>query len=181
MEPLQIILIVLALAGIWAVAELAIALRRARTTMGRVDRAVDGLNEAIAETRPVIAKLDGALDDLQPAMSRVEPLLESANVAVDALSANLVEVEAVVRDVSQISGAAASAGSAVSDAAGSASDAVQRLLGRVRGGGKPALDQPDGDPQVPDSDAATADELPEEGARAYFTYGEDETEGNDNE
>ncbi len=133
MEILQIALIVLAVAGIWAVVELALSIRRMRGTMDEVDRTMGELNEAVAEARPVVSKLDGALDELQPAIKRVGPLLDSTNVAVDALSANLVEVEAVVRDVSSLTGAAASAGSAVSDVAGSASEAVQKLIGRVSG------------------------------------------------
>lgn len=133
MEPLQIILIVLAVAGIWALVELAVSLRRARTTMGSLDKTVDELNETIAEAKPVISKLDGALDELQPALTRVDPLLESATVAVDALSANLVEVEAVVRDVSAVTGAAATAGNAVSGITDSATEAVQRFLGRRKG------------------------------------------------
>ena len=133
MEPLQIILIVLAVAGIWALVELAVSLRRARTTMGSLDKTVDELNETIAEAKPVISKLDGALDELQPALTRVDPLLESATVAVVALSANLVEVEAVVRDVSAVTGAAATAGNAVSGITDSATEAVQRFLGRRKG------------------------------------------------
>ena len=137
MEPLQIILIVLVVAGVWAVVELALALRRMRTTMDGIDKtmaevtdAVVEAKETLAETRPVIAKLDGAIDDMQPALERVEPLLESAHIATNALSADLVEVEAVIRDVSAFTGAAANAGSAFTNAADTASEAVQRLLGR---------------------------------------------------
>lgn len=132
MEPLQILIIVLVVAGIWLVAELAITARRARRTMAEVDKTVAELNETLAETRPVVAKLDGAVDELQPAIAKVEPLLSSANVAVDALSANLVEIEGVVRDVSAVTGAAASAGNAVSGVADSASEAARKLLGKFK-------------------------------------------------
>ena len=132
MEPLQILVIVLVVAGIWLVAELAITARRARRTMAEVDKTVAELNETLAETRPVVAKLDGAVDELQPAIAKVEPLLSSANVAVDALSANLVEIEGVVRDVSAVTGAAASAGNAVSGVADSASEAARKLLGKFK-------------------------------------------------
>ena len=127
MDPLHILLVLLVIAGIWAVIELALTIRRARTTVDSLDKTMGEVNDMLAETRPVVAKLDGAIDELQPALTQVEPLLKSANVAVDALTSNLIEVEAVVRDVSTVTGAAANAGNAVSGVADSASEAVQKF------------------------------------------------------
>ena len=134
MDPLHILLVLLVIAGIWAVIELALTIRRARTTVDSLDKTMGEVNDMLAETRPVVAKLDGAIDELQPALTQVEPLLKSANVAVDALTSNLIEVEAVVRDVSAVTGAAANAGNAVSGVADSASEAVQKLLGKFKPG-----------------------------------------------
>lgn len=134
MDPLHILLVLLVIAGIWAVIELALTIRRARTTVDSLDKTMGEVNDILAETRPVVAKLDGAIDELQPALTQVEPLLKSANVAVDALTSNLIEVEAVVRDVSAVTGAAANAGNAVSGVADSASEAVQKLLGKFKPG-----------------------------------------------
>ncbi len=134
MDPLHILLVLLVIAGIWAVIELALTIRRARTTVDSLDKTMGEVNDMLAETRPVVAKLDGAIDELQPALTQVEPLLKSANVAVDALTSNLIEVEAVVRDVSTVTGAAANAGNAVSGVADSASEAVQKLLGKFKPG-----------------------------------------------
>ena len=134
MDPLHILLVLLVIAGIWAVIELALTIRRARTTVDSLDKTMGEVNDMLAETRPVVAKLDGAIDELQPALTQVEPLLKSANVAVDALTSNLIEVEAVVRDVSAVTGAAANAGNAVSGVADSASEAVQKLLGKFKSG-----------------------------------------------
>ena len=50
------------------------------------------------------------------------------------MTSNLIEVEAVVRDVSAVTGAAANAGNAVSGVADSASEAVQKLLGKFKPG-----------------------------------------------
>lgn len=134
MDPLHILLVLLVIAGIWALIELALTIRRARTTVDSLDKTMGEVNDMLAETRPVVAKLDGAIDELQPALTQVEPLLKSANVAVDALTSNLIEVEAVVRDVSTVTGAAANAGNAVSGVADSASEAVQKLLGKFKPG-----------------------------------------------
>ena len=47
MEPLQIVLIVLALVGVWAVIELALTLRRARSTVSAIDK-------TLGDVQPVI-------------------------------------------------------------------------------------------------------------------------------
>lgn len=183
MEPLQILLIVLAIAAIWAIVELALTVRRARTTVDSLDKTVVEVNDLLAETRPVVSKLDGALDDLQPALTQVEPLLKSANVAVDALTSNLVEVEAVVRDVSAVTGAAASAGNAVSGVADSASGAVQRLFAKIKPGASDtdraltdtATDAPQNAEPAPlaDEPAEETATAPEAAAPRYYTYDAD--------
>lgn len=173
MEPLQILGIVLGIVGVWAIVEIAVTARRARASMnvldrsmGSIDKAVDEMSETIAEVRPVVAKLDGALDDLQPAIARVEPLMESANTAVEALSANLVEIEGVVRDVSVVSGAAASAGNAVSGVADSASKAARRILGKIKVGS---------DERTLEGMSVVSESLPEEalGSEAAFEQAQD--------
>ena len=173
MDPLQIAVIVLVIACVWAVAELAIAIRRARGSLDKIDRATASINDALTEARPVIQKLDGTLDDLQPVIQRAEPLLESANTAMDALSADLVEVEAVIRDVSHFTGAAANAGSNLSAAADTASAAVRRIFRRGASeapDGSRALEQ-GAEPPVEAADADGAD-LPDEApVNRYYTYG----------
>lgn len=181
MDPLQIVLVVVGIAAVWALVEIALLARRGRSSVQNLDSAVGEINETLAEAKPIIAKLDDTLEDLQPAVQRVEPLLASANIAVDALSANLVEVEAVVRDVSSFTGSAVSAKHAVRDAADTATDAVQRLFGKRRPA--PAdpertleeAPEPAGDvagSEAP-ADAEGADVSVSESARGYYTYGDD--------
>ncbi len=172
MEPIQIALIVLALAGIWALIELALVLRRARSTVDSLDKTVNDLNNTLAEAQPIVAKLDGAIDELQPALVQVEPLVTSANDAVAALTSTIVEVEGVVRDVSAVSGAAASAGDAVSALSDSASSAVSKLIDKVTG----ASDKQErilvGDTTSASVEEITAGEkISDDGApQQYYTY-----------
>lgn len=171
-QLLQIALVVLVVVGVWALVELALVIRRSRSVVDELDKTMAEVNDTLAETRPVVAKLDGALDELSPAIAQVEPLLKSANIAVDALSANLVEIEGVVRDVSSVTGAAASASNAVTSISDSATGAVQKLLNKHKGspaGENRALSE--GAP------APEADEVPTEPESApapkqYYTYGE---------
>lgn len=173
MDPLHILLVLLVIAGIWAVIELALTIRRARTTVDSLDKTMGEVNDMLAETRPVVAKLDGAIDELQPALTQVEPLLKSANVAVDALTSNLIEVEAVVRDVSTVTGAAANAGNAVSGVADSASEAVQKLLGKFKPGSpdpERALNEGSDSSREAVSSSAPEDAPAEAPAPRYYTY-----------
>lgn len=132
MSPIQIALLVLAAAGVWAVVELALTLRKTRTVVDSLDKTVSDLNNTLAEAQPVVAKLDGAVDELTPALAQVEPLLKSSKTAVDALTSNLVEVEAVVRDISEVTGSVAEASNAVSSVTDSAAGAVQKLFNKVK-------------------------------------------------
>lgn len=132
MSPIQIALLVLAIAGVWAIVELALTLRKTRTVVDSLDKTVNDLNNTIAEAQPVVAKLDGAVDELTPALGQMEPLLKSSKTAVDALTSNLVEVEAVVRDISEVTGSMAEASNAVSSVTDSAAGAVQKLINKVK-------------------------------------------------
>lgn len=137
MDPLQIALIVLVVAGVWALVELALVFRRARASVDGIDRTVAELNDAVADARPVIAKLDDAVDDLAPSLAQIDPLLKQANVAMEGLSADIIEVNGILRDVSEVTGSVSSASSAVSGITDAATDKVVRLLSKRR---KPAAD-----------------------------------------
>ena len=132
MSPIQIALLVLAIAVVWAIVELALTLRKTRNVVDSFDKTVNDLNNTIAEAQPVVAKLDGAVDELTPALAQMEPLLKSSKTAVDALTSNLVEVEAVVRDISEVTGSMAEASNAVSSVTDSAAGAVQKLFNKVK-------------------------------------------------
>lgn len=186
MEPLQIVLIVLALAGVWALVELALVLRRARGTVDALDKTVTELNGTLEEARPVVAKLDGVVDELQPALTQVEPLLKQANVAVEALSADLIEVNGVLRDVSQVTGAAGAASGAVSGIADAASEKVQRFFNRGKRATEPdtgdhSLTEPQPEPAVHEDvpskngeDPAPVEDSAAESDRQYYTYASSE-------
>lgn len=183
MDPMKIALIVLAAAGVWAVVELALVLRRTRGVVDSLDKTVEQVNSTIEEARPVVAKLDGVVDELQPAVAQIEPLLKQATVAVEALSADLVEVNGVLRDVSAVSGAASIASNAVTGLADAASEKVHKLFAKPR---KPehvpaapafadAPSEPldrslDLEPAGPEAARDDADHEVADADRQYFTY-----------
>lgn len=185
MDYMQIVLILLALAGVWAVVELALTIRKTRKVAGSLDKTIDQLNNTIAEAQPIVSKLDGAVDELGPALTQIDPLLKSATTAVDALTSDLVEIEGVVRDVSSVSGAAADASNVVTGITSSASDAVQRLLGKKKNSNAAssdrALETPSDPLETPTFEGSSAenpansgdteaDALADESEGGYFTY-----------
>ncbi len=185
MDPLNIILIALALVGVWAIAELAITLRRTRKTVDSLDRTVEGITETLAEAKPVIEKLDTTLDEIQPALAQVEPLLKKGNIAVEALSADLIEINGVIRDVSDVTGNVSSASGAVTGIASAASEKVQRLFSKKRDEA-PAGDrtltetteEPGGDASEPAVDEAVDEPHPRSGQR-YYTYSDSSADDGD--
>ncbi len=52
MSPIQIALLLLAVAGVWAIAELALTLRKTRNVVDSLDKTVNDLNNTIAEAQP---------------------------------------------------------------------------------------------------------------------------------
>ncbi len=52
MSPIQIALLLLAVAGVWAVVELALTLRKTRTVVDSLDKTVSDLNNTLAEHNP---------------------------------------------------------------------------------------------------------------------------------
>lgn len=188
MSPIQIALLLLAVAGVWAVVELALTLRKTRTVVDSLDKTVSDLNNTLAEAQPVVAKLDGAVDELTPALAQVEPLLKSSKTAVDALTSNLVEVEAVVRDISEVTGSVAEASNAVSSVTDSAAGAVQKLFNKVKAPAAEAdrklaaaeAEQPTervliGEAEDEAADGADAAQKPAAKAAQYYTYTPAET------
>lgn len=128
LDPLTIALTVLAVAAVWAVVELALTLRRARSN---VNELTESVSETLAEVRPVITKLDGAADELVPAAKRIEPILEKASTSVDLLNVDLAHVESILSDVGSVTGAGARVSDAVSGAADAVASGVAGAVGKV--------------------------------------------------
>lgn len=130
LEPLTIALIVLVIAGVWAVIELALFLRRTRKGVADI---TDSLSETISELRPTVAKLDGIVDELGSSSKQIEPLLEKATTTVDLVNVNLVRTESVLADVNTATNTAAQISTSVTGAAGNAANAVAGVVNKVAG------------------------------------------------
>lgn len=173
MDYLNIALIVLVVAGVWAVVELALTLRSARKN---VEEVASSANEVIAQAQPIVAKLDGMVDDLEPAVKQVTPIVEKANVAMDGANASLTNVNAILADVSTVSGTASAVTETVNGAVAGAASSVARAVKKVTGGrvdAAPALTGADEAAQasVELEPAAAPEPKAERRAVSYIDYG----------
>ncbi|MEE8715871.1 MAG: hypothetical protein SOI26_00805 [Coriobacteriales bacterium] len=182
---INIVLLLLAIAAVWAVVELAVTFRRARGTILNVDSAVGDLKKSvdgvIEQVQPVITHVDEAVTQATPAIDNVAPLLTSATNAVDTLNSDLERIEEILTDASHVTGAASSATSAVRTATATIADRFRSRLGIGRAGEPaPSMLGEGGGEEPADSgragDAEAEHPSVRDGARVvssdrgYFTY-----------
>ena len=174
MDILTIALIVLVVAGIWLLVELAISARRIRPVINEAERAVKEarpaiahadeliqeiqplvthIDEVVTQIEPVVSHVDEAVTNASPALTQVDPLLVKTSDAVGALSDNLRQLEGILSDVSRISDRAGSATIAVSDAATNIANKAKSaiLKGRPQSSQQPLIEshEPSTLPQTP--------------------------------
>ena len=126
---LRVALIVVAVAAIWLLIELAVTVRKARPAIQEATEAVTKakivVDDLAQQMQPVIEHADELIVGAQPLLGEAAPVLEKTTQAVDSLNADLVRVEAILADASSITGAA-------SNVTVSASAAAGALVGKVR-------------------------------------------------
>lgn len=170
MSPLTIVLIVLVIAAIWAVAELALTIRKARSSVEEITRTA---NETIGQVQPIIDKVDGMVDDLQPAIKDVQPLMDKAGTAVDVATVDMAKLNDILGDVSTVSGTASAVTTSVNKVADSAANGVVNVIGKFTGKRHPAA-QPKLEAERRPAERADApagqEDTPSEGT-GYVTYG----------
>lgn len=128
LTPLGILILALVAAAIWAVVELALTLRKARSSVEEVTRSA---NETIEQVQPVISKLDGVMDELQPALKQADPIAAKLDVAVAQANVSLERVNGILGDVSAVSGTAVGVTDAVTKVANNAASSVNGIVSRL--------------------------------------------------
>lgn len=133
---LTIVLIILVLAAIWLVVEIALTMKRTRKVVETLDSTVAELNKnvnkTLADVQPILSNLDSTITGLQPTVKELPALLNKAGTTVDALSLDLLRVDEILADVSDITNTAANATTAVGGVASSASDVANSVIGKVK-------------------------------------------------
>ena len=128
MDPLDILLIVLVAAAVWAVAELALTLRKARNTIDEVGHSA---TECIDQTTPIIAKLDGVVDELEPALHEVTPMVENLSVTIEEANRSLESVNGILGDVNAATRGVAGVGESATRIVSTATSAAVGVVSKV--------------------------------------------------
>ncbi len=194
-DILHIALVVLAVAGIWAIVELALMIRKARSTVDNLGKEVGQIttnaNATLEQVQPMMDKVDGMLTDLEPAIEQVQPLMEKANTAIDVVTVDLASVNDILVDVSSVTDTASNVTSTVSKAANSAVSGVAGVVGKFTGGSKKKgnrlaartsarAERNEGEVAEefePTPDFEVEVEAKGEESKTYFTYGAESSDG----
>lgn len=194
MDVLTVILIILAIVGVWCLVEVALTVRKARSgvegamkavdelaadakeTIAQARPLIDNVNQAVTEARPVIAHVDEVVSKAAPAAADVAPLLQTTSVAVENLSGSLERAGAILSDVSRLTGTATNATAAVGAATTGILEKVRGRIGtrKVADAGMARIESAEAEPEAEDAERAEVEAVPSgkiisEDA-GYFTY-----------
>ena len=184
MDVLRIALIVLAIAAIWALIELALTVHKARRSVKELAEEITSVtasaNDTIRQLQPTLVKVDEMVDDLGPAVAQLTPLVEKATTAVDVVTVDLASVNDILVDVSSVTDTASNVTSTVSKAANSAGSGVAGVVGKFTGGGKSSRhrrlgsrssrEKAEAVPEVAPAPEPVVEQVEAKPTDAYFTY-----------
>ena len=91
---LCVVLVVVGAAIVWLVVELALTVRRTRSSVTRV----------VTQIEPTIANVEKISNDIQPIIQKVDPLMERVSLTVDAANLEMMRVDEILEDVGNITG-----------------------------------------------------------------------------
>lgn len=161
-SPLHILLLLLVVAGIWAVVELALTIRKARSSL---DTVVRSANDTVEQVQPILGKVDGLMDDIQP---EVKPLLDRVGTTLDVATVSVAKVNDILADVSDLSGTASTVSATVKSAAASAAGSVVSAVSRLTGTASQPTSLTDGGDPAPDPAPVERDTSPT--GSGYISY-----------
>ena len=119
---LPIVYIVVGAGLIWFVVELALTVRKARTTVGEVQEQLE----------PTLANGKKMTDDIAPVTARVDPLVDRVALTVDAANLEIMRVDQILEDVSQVTGSVTKTMDAVGTITNAPLDLVNSVTDKVR-------------------------------------------------
>lgn len=89
---LPIILVVLILAAVWLVVELALIVRRMRSSIDTITKRVD----------PMIQNMNGMIESTRPAIEKIDPLLDQVTLTVEAVNLEIMRVDGILDDAGKV-------------------------------------------------------------------------------
>ena len=119
---LPIVYIVVGAGLIWFIVELALTVRKARTTVGEVQEQLE----------PTLGNVKKITDDITPVTGRIEPLVDRVALTVDAANLEIMRVDQILEDVSQVTGSVTKTMDAVGSITNAPIDLVNSVTDKVR-------------------------------------------------
>lgn len=125
---LWVCLVILIVVGVWAVVEIALTIRKARSSL---DTLLSQADATLTQVGEILDTADKTLTELQPSVQQLPGLLQEAERAIDVLSNDLATADTILADVSVLTGTAMNATNAISRGASQASTALGSAVAKV--------------------------------------------------
>lgn len=115
---LTCVYVVVGLALIWFVVELALTMRKVRGTVKELD--------------PTIENVDKMVKELQPTLTKVDPLMDRVTLTVDSVNLELMRVDGILENLTKITGGVSKTVDAVDSVTSAPLDIVTNMTKKVR-------------------------------------------------
>lgn len=119
---LCVVLAVVGAAVVWLVVELALTVRKARSSVTKV----------VGQIEPTIANVEKITTDVQPIIQKVDPLVERVSLTVDAANLEIMRVDEILEDVGSITGSVSKTVGAVDTVTSAPLDFVTSATKKIR-------------------------------------------------
>lgn len=140
-----ILIVIVLVAAIWAVVELAVTLRKARKTVETANQMVEKADEFATQAKeqlePALARIDPILESVQPAAARLDPMVEHAQLTVDAANLEIMRLDQILEDVSHVTAVAGKAADSVDKVTSGPAELVTGAVEKIRGTAKDSARQ----------------------------------------
>lgn len=138
---LPVVYVVVGVALVWLVVELAVTMRRTRKTVVEVQKQVEPVIASVeritAELEPTVANVKAITAQLEPTVAKVDPLLDRVTLTVDAANLEIMRVDQILEDVTQITGSVSSTLDTVDAVTNAPLELVSSVTEKVRSTVKP--------------------------------------------
>lgn len=115
---LTCVYIVVGLALIWFVVELALTMRKVRGT--------------VQDLEPTLDNVEKMVTDLQPTITKVDPLMDRVTLTVDSVNLELMRVDGILENITNITGGVSKTVDAVDSVTSAPLDIVTNMTKKVR-------------------------------------------------
>lgn len=133
---MSVALVVLVVAGVWAIIEIALLMHASRKAVKQASESIAQsgakIEQVASQAVPLLEHADEAVQQAGSSIGDVRPLLDRVGTAVGTLNTDLEHVSNILGDASRITGAASNATTAVGGATSAVADKFRGLFGKKK-------------------------------------------------